>query len=178
MAHFPQPNGYEQIGTINKVRGLHGEMIIALKYPNIPTFLSVVYIYQQHTYIPYRVSLWQPQTDYATLQLLEIAERTEAKKWHNCTLFADADVVRAEIAKMDQGFLGYAVYDEQHGALGEVVAVEKGLQMLLCIRKQERAFYMPLHEHFVKQVNPTKKIIVTSLSLELLETLQYPAKIE
>ncbi len=172
MARFVQPASYKQIGTIKKIKGLNGTVIVSLVYPNITLRLTMVYLLRDYTYVPYQVGTWQRAGKYVHVRLKHIADRTEAEVWRDHAVFADAAVVYTALASTDLGFVGYVVKDVVHGLLGCVTYVEEGLQSLLHVERAGKQLFIPLHDTFVKGIDREQQTITTHLPLGYFKSVE------
>ena len=158
---------YKLLGSIHKVQGLHGQLIVSLEEPGLvlPEFESV-FIYRDGTYVPYLIADWAVKGAYGLLQLTHIATRSQAVVLRGCDVFLFKSVmaVREKVAKGYKAWEGYRVEDMEQGVLGYVTDVfERVMQPLIAVEHLGKELLIPLHEHFVKEVNAELRQIKVSL---------------
>ena len=65
--------------------------------------------------------------------------------------------------------IGYSVIDTQLGNLGEITYINtKTAQKLIYVEKNEKEFCFPMHDEFVKEVNPKERVMRIKIPKEFL----------
>lgn len=171
MTHLIRTN-YTPIGTIQKVRGLEGQLIVHLTYPSIAIPLQQIFFHLHHTYVPYRVAHWESAENHGILHLQAIHNRTQALPLRGKTLFATTDIVKKALANTPFELTGYTATDINHGLLGTITTIEKQpLQILLCLFYKGKTIRIPLKDVFIQHINHTDHTITTRLPEAYLDSL-------
>ena len=91
MVRFAQPNAYEPIGFVRKIKGIKGMIIVQLDHPTIPWQPPCLFFYRHQTYVPYLVDCWVQSGTSATLFLKGIVDRTDAEAFRLLPVFLSID---------------------------------------------------------------------------------------
>ncbi|MEL6539588.1 MAG: ribosome maturation factor RimM [Bacteroidota bacterium] len=170
-----RPEKYIPLGTIKRIRGLRGQVLLQTAENVIPPEnLSVVFLGFGHTMVPYSVEQLAWQVPQAVLKLQGIDSSTAAYDLKGLDVFVtkQATAQASEDLAEPTEIIGYHVVDEREGSLGKVVDIyTPPQQTLLAVNCRAQELLIPYHTDLVKHVNHGRKTILVGLPLGFLEVL-------
>ncbi len=165
------------IGFTKKTHGAQGELKITVKEEYLDDFVKsgVVFINVQGKPLPFFIENLREAGD-IILKIEEVDSPADAKNLTSKELFLrekDIKVFKQKGEKVVLTFellVGYDLYDEQDGLIGNIAAVEAmPNQHLAIVAYQGREVFVPLHPEMVVALDEKAKKIVLRLPDGLLE---------
>lgn len=128
--------------------------------PSLTASPPYVYLYQHHTYVPYKVETWRARGHRIVLSLLhaELLDKVQNER-AGYDVFLPGSWLRKELtAHFDLDSLvfceGFTVVDAEGQHLGEVAGVQpRPVQPLLLVEGAQDMTAIPVHKHFITEVN-------------------------
>jgi 16S rRNA processing protein RimM len=165
METIPKIN-CEKIGFIQKPHGIHGELVIRFdeiyletleEYP--PLFLEI-----DNLLVPFFISeegLRFKSGESVITQLKWIDSDKKAKELCGLSVFVSKDDVNESEDEMSpHALIGYQLYDETLGMIGEITEVNDfSGNLLLSVEYQGKEAMVPLNEDLIIRIDEEKKEI-------------------
>lgn len=149
---------YQPIGSVQKVRGLQGELFIG--FEDLEVILSEskrIFVYMHGTYVPYLIEGFRTVDSGAWVKLCQITTRSQAIKLQGSRVFMDKKDMVDNKGEDCVGMAGGLVVDASYGVIGKVIRVyERFMQPCLCVAYKDDELLIPLHDVFIKEVNGEK----------------------
>ena len=160
------PPTHHPIGHISKAQGLSGALRLALT-ATWPTNLTLLYVLQQGSYVPYPVADAALQGAYAVVTLAGIDSRTQARALQGLPVYvSQADWQAATAAAAQVALQGYTVVDAESGPLGSVTgALDQG-QPCWRVSDGKRDFTLP--QAMANSIDHAQKVIAVTLPHDFL----------
>lgn len=163
------------VGFTKKTHGAQGELKITLKDEYFDDFVNaeVVFINVQGKPLPFFIENLREAGD-ILLKIEEVDTPADAKSLTSKELFLrekDIKISKKEGEVLTFELLvGYELFDEAHGLIGKIEAVEAMPHQHLAIVEHEgREVFIPLHPQIVVSLDEKTKKIVLRLPEGLLE---------
>lgn len=162
------------IGFISRAHGLAGEVVLEPFFDDAELYDSnhLFYFGKEGSVVPARIEafkLVRKGNQHSFFVKFEhITNRTEAEKAKGSSVFVSSTLIPEEF-ESDDDLIGYSVIDESGFAVGEVVdVVENPAHMLLQVRADNGAFYIPYVEAYIKTIDDKVRVIEVSDISELI----------
>lgn len=164
-----------KIGQFAKPHGIKGEISLVT---NCDLFDDVeepcIVCEMDGILVPFFIEEYRYKTDTVLLVKLEnVDDEKAAREFTNREVFFLLDAVDADDLVGDMswdGFIGYTVIDERHGALGTIVAVdETTINVLLQIDRDGEELLLPAAEELILSANHDEKTLQVSVPEGLLD---------
>lgn len=164
-----------KIGQFNKPHGVRGELSL--------TFTDDVFDRAESPYIvccidnifvPFFIEEYRFKTDTTALvKLVDIDSDNDARAFVNLEVFYPKRyyIENDEEETPDDYFIGYAIHDITHGALGEVVAIDDSTINVLFVVETPTGgeLLIPVQEAFIRAIDEDARIIYMDLPDGLVE---------
>lgn len=163
-----------RVGRIIKPFGYKGEMIFYFSSGHPEDYQSIrsVFIDIDHELVPFFIEEFIVRDEHTALVRLEdILSDDHAKKLINSSLFLPrSDYILQENPLSHQSMVGFQVYDQSHGYIGDVTEMIRYRQQeLLKVRHEDKEWLIPAVEELIVSIDPGKKHIHMDLPEGLLE---------
>lgn len=164
-----------KIGQFAKPHGIKGEISLVTNcdlFDDVEDPCIVCEI--DGIFVPFFIEEYRYKTDTVLLVKLEnVDDEKAAREFTNREVFFPLDDVDADDLVGDMswdGFIGYTVIDERHGALGTIVAVdETTINVLLQIDRDGEELLLPAAEELILSANHDEKTLQVSVPEGLLD---------
>lgn len=164
-----------KIGQFAKPHGIKGEISLVTNcdlFDDVEDPCIVCEI--DGIFVPFFIEEYRCKTDTVLLVKLEnVDDEKAARDFTNREVFFPLDDVDADDLVGDMswdGFIGYTVIDERHGALGTIVAVdETTINVLLQIDRDGEELLLPAAEELILSANHDEKTLQVSVPEGLLD---------
>lgn len=164
-----------QLGYISKVHGLHGELVAVLDvdYPEDYEHIDHVFVAQGSRLVPYFLEHFVLQPNHRALTKFEGFETVdEAADLVGSVLYLP--IKDLPELKEDQYYfhelIGFSVYDEMHGELGEVKHIyDLQTQELIGLEYKGKEVLIPIQDGIILKVDKAEKKVFCQLPEGLLE---------
>lgn len=164
------------LGKITKLHGYKGELTVFLDTARVQDYrdLKFLFLELKGSLVPYKIELFEPKTnDSAKVRLAGVNDEATAK-----TLLKSMVYVRLEeLSSKDEdrremvNWVGYEVFDQNHGNLGvveEVVENRKNPQLEIR-HNTGKLILLPLQPEFVVEIDDENQVISTVAPEGLVE---------
>lgn len=170
------PNSYTGVkisdcykaGFVMRPHGLKGEVTISLD-PDSPADwgnLKTLFIEIKSQLVPYFIEHISVRNDKAFVKLEDVGTPEQAALLKGGSFFLPKET-RPKLARgefYNEEIIGFEVFDEVHGPLGFVEAVEQaGSNRFLILSYLQKEVMIPVHGPFIISINKSKKKIKVSL---------------
>lgn len=161
---------FRKAGTVSKVNRKTGELIIIFgnKRPDFALDSNEIFLEIDGGLVPFFIEekgLISP--DYFRVTLEDYDDPDVALRFIGCSVYLSADEISnpAGVDEFDPDLVvGFMVYDETHGALGEVASIiESPEQVLLQVFRDGTEILIPFTEAFLLGYDLNRKIISLDL---------------
>lgn len=170
-----QPVAYTLLGTIQRLRGLKGHVLLnTAKDASLTDSPQTVFVQFGGTMVPYNVEQLTWQAAQAVLKLQGVDTSTAAYDLRGLSIFVAQEVPAPSSADVVQpvALIGYHVVDEREGPLGKVVDIyTPPQQTLLAVDCRAQELLIPYHADLIKHIDHDQKSIISTLPLGFLEVL-------
>ena len=162
-------------GTVFKLHGYKGDVNI-YNDDDIPfDFSKLTYflIEQNNELVPYFIE--QARTTKPNVVLVkfeDIENEALAKKILKRKVYLPKELIPKtdELEITDKKLIGYTVFDNKHGELGKISFINSQTsQQLIYVEKDGKEFCFPMHEQFVKGLDPKEGVMEVQIPDELLD---------
>lgn len=164
-----------KIGTFNKPHGVHGEISFTFTDDvfdrgESPYIVCCI----DNIYVPFFIEEYRFKSgSTALVKLMDVESDEAARAFTNMEVFYPKChyVENEDEATPDDYFIGYVIHEVEHGALGEVVAIDDNTINALFIveRADGSELLIPIQEEFVRAIDEEQRIIYMELPDGLLE---------
>lgn len=165
-----------KVGWVNDAHGLKGELYVRLKADRADWLEVCEELWLKPHQIEqpqaFKLNWAKPHRDGLIVNLVGLADRTQAELWKRAEVLVDADLLEGDLETglyLGQ-YLGTQVFDPEGQSLGRVVGLgSNGPQDLLVIENACGRFEVPLVSEFLREVNLEEGRVVMDLPEGLVE---------
>jgi 16S rRNA processing protein RimM len=162
------------IGYITKTKGLKGEVQLYFEFEAYEDLeLEVLFAEMNGKMVPFFVSsfkLYQNSTGLFFFDDIDHIDKAQALLKKKIYLPLDKMPVRDGDELTYEDLKGYVVYDETHGELGTIIAVnEYPQQFVATVLYREKEILFPLNEAIMIEVDEEQKTLLVDLPQGLLD---------
>ncbi|MBI9069424.1 MAG: 16S rRNA processing protein RimM [Salinivirgaceae bacterium] len=153
------------IGTIIKTHGIHGELILEAKDPDlIENIKESVFLEIEGLLVPFFIDNISAQsTERFRIKFQWVDSDQSAKKIKHSFVY----ISNSEVTLSDDNFTtspslleNFTVIDKIHGELGIIEEIiQSNENQLMVIKSSNKELLIPYHNDFIKKVNSKKKLI-------------------
>jgi 16S rRNA processing protein RimM len=161
------------IGFISRAHGLTGEVVLEPFFDDAELYdiNHLFYFGKEGSVVPARIEafkLVRKGNQHSFFVKFEhITNRTEAEKAKGSSVFLSSELIPEE-SDSDDDLIGYRVVDEDGAEVGEVVdVVENPAHLLLQVRGDNGAFFIPYVEAYINSIDDKGRVIEVSDISEL-----------
>ena len=161
-------------GTVFKLHGYKGDVNI-YNDDDIPfdfSTLEYFLIELNNELVPFFIEKVRPTKPNVVLVKFEdVDSEGKAKKIHKRRVYLPKDGMPETDEKeiTEKKLIGYSVIDINLGNLGEITYINsQTAQQLIYVSKDGKEFCFPMHEEFVKRIDPREGIMEVEIPEELL----------
>lgn len=151
------------IGYISKPYGFKGDVKIALDVELIQEELpSFLFVYIDGKPVPFLIENMEQKGNAFIVSFEDIDSQNLAEKLKNTTIYCESKVFEHffEQEESIKDLIGFAVYDQEKGAIGEVVdVIENNIQPTLVLAFLTKEILIPYTEEIVNEVSFEQKSI-------------------
>lgn len=166
-------NEMTQVGYILKVHGTRGEVVFTPDFPDFPEVYldaTVFYMKSRHQFMPVRPESVRPVQKGDRLSFFlkfeHIANRTDAESLKGEALYLPQNQLPESDPDPVEELPGCKVIDTNGQPVGEILDVlENPAHLLLQVKDDKGAFFIPLVDAYVKDINWEDGVVtVTDIS--------------
>ncbi len=162
-----------ELGTIQKAKGLAGELVLFLDVDDPTNYedLGVILIDNKAQLIPHFITQIRVQGERAYLFLEGIDHIDKTPDFVGCKVYLPLD----RLPQLPEGefylheIIGYALIDQNKGELGKVENIYESHQDLLVFYHQGKEVLIPIAEGIVLSANHQKKEVYVNLPEGLID---------
>jgi 16S rRNA processing protein RimM len=162
-------------GTVFKLHGYKGDVNI-YNDDDIPfdfSALDYFLIDQNNELVPYFIERARPTKPNVVLVKFEdVNSEAAAKKIHKLKVYLPKELLPEtdENEITEKKLIGYTVIDINLGKLGKITYINsQTAQQLIYVSKDGKEFCFPMHEQFVKGIDPQEGIMEVEIPKEFLD---------
>ena len=161
-------------GTVFKLHGYKGDVNIYNDNDILFDFTALEYflIELNHELIPYFIEKARPtRPNIVLVKFEDVDSEAAAKKIHKRKVYLPKDWIPETDEKeiTEKKLIGYSVIDINLGDLGKITYINsQTAQQLIYVSKDGKEFCFPMHEEFVKRIDPREGIMEVEIPEELL----------
>jgi 16S rRNA processing protein RimM len=163
------------IGTIVKVHGIHGEVVLETTNPDIiENIEESAFLEIEGLLVPFFVEDWvATSNERFRIKFLWTDSESAAKKIVGCPVFIPLKGLKlneVDFAAKPNLLIGFTASDSLHGELGKIIdIVDNPTNPLIVILKGRKELLVPMHVDFIKEVQAHKKTIILNLPEGLID---------
>ena len=156
------------LGRIIKIIGYEGAVAVKLEKiftENIPQMESV-FIEIEGKPVPFFIS----GLEYSGADILKLSfdgynSDEKVSEFAGCKVFLTSAVNNDNLKESNESLIGYRVFvqgDQMLGSISEVLT-NNGQWLINVISKNKKDILIPFHEHFIRNIDKRKKIIIMNI---------------
>lgn len=161
------------IGFISRAHGLAGEVVLEPFFDDAELYDTkhLFYLGKEKSAVPARVNVFKlvrkGNQHSFFVKFEHITNRTEAEKAKGLSLYLSSELITIEDSS-DEDLIGYQVVNEDGSEVGEIVdVVDNPAHLLLQVRADNGAFYIPFVDAYITEVDGENRVIEVSDISEL-----------
>ncbi len=162
------------LGTLVKTRGIEGACIMALnsiRSEDLPEIESV-FIEINGLLVPFFIGHLATTGESSILiKFDDIDSKAKASEFVGCNIYIPADKVNIsdDLFSDSRNFIGYEITDSKHGYIGKITDIlDIRDNPLFEVRAGNNECMIPVNKNIIKEINHTKKVIITDIPDGLL----------
>ena len=168
-----------EVGTIQKVHGLKGELAVAITNAVFDDVKKCPYLICQvdGIYVPFFIESyrWKGQST-LLLKLDDVNTIEQAENFCNLTLYFDRHCFTAKEAQdydkkaeEDQGLIGYKIVDTTLGEIGDITDInDMTANILFIVKHADEEIMIPAAEDLILEIDDEQKIVRMDLPVGLV----------
>lgn len=163
------------IGYVSKTKGLKGEVQLFFEFEDYEDLvLDVIFLEVNKKLVPYfidTVKLHNNSTAYATFEDIDHIDKAQPLVRKKMYLPNDKMPVRDPDDFRWTDLVGFVVFDEEHGELGEIIEVQEMPQQFIATVEMEdgKQLMFPLSEDLILGIDGEEEIIEVNLPEGLVD---------
>jgi len=163
------------VGTLVKVHGIHGEVVLDTNNPDIienteeSAFLEI-----EGLLVPFFIDDWVAiSNERFRIKFLWIDTESAAKKLVGCPMHVPLkglEFNESDFTSKPHLLIGFNAIDSTQGELGEIIdIIDNPTNPLIVILKGKKELLVPMHIDFIKEVQAPRKTIILNLPEGLVD---------
>lgn len=168
-------DGFMPVGSFAGPHGYNGKINVGIKLPKNAqfTFPEPVYVYIQHTLVPFFIESVVPKGQKYIVKLRDIDSEAQAQAFRNKEIFIDEKLYNTLMEDCNPllKLIGFGVTDVLHGEIGvlDEVLEYPGQDILKVIGPSNEEILIPANEHFITATDKKNRVITVSTPEGLLD---------
>ncbi|MFA6403803.1 MAG: ribosome maturation factor RimM [Salinivirgaceae bacterium] len=162
------------IGTIVKVHGIHGEVVLDTNNPDIiENIEESAFLEIEGLLVPFFIDDWvATSNERFRIKFMWTDSESAAKKMVGCSVYLplkSIELNEAEFVLKPHLLIGFMASDVTDGELGEIIdIIDNPTNPLIVILKENIELLVPMHVDFIKEVQTVKKSVLFNLPKGLI----------
>jgi 16S rRNA processing protein RimM len=163
------------VGTIVKVHGIHGEVVLDTNNPDIiENIEESAFLEIEGLLVPFFIEDWvATSNERFRIKFLWIDTEAAAKKIIGSTVYVPLKGLEfddSDFTTKPHLLIGFTAIDATQGELGEIIdIIDNPTNPLIVILKAKKELLVPMHIDFIQEVQAAKKTIILNLPEGLVD---------
>jgi len=166
------------IGTIVKIHGIHGEIVLETANPDLIENIEESALLEiEGLLVPFFIDEWTiTSNERCRIKFLWVDSEPAAKRLVGCKLFLptkNVELKQVDFTAKPNLMIGFMASDINKGELGVIMDIyDNPGNPLILIQKQGKELLVPLHNDFIKEIQLQKKTVIFNLPEGLTDLFQ------